>query len=285
MTQAVKLDLQNLTEKFDRDGYLVLEKFFDEKTCDQAIKESEDYLLQQNIDKTRIARAMNMHQHSPTIKSMFHNEGLQDVMRHFFKAEPSFLQTIYFHKGSQQALHSDYVYMSTIPEMQLCGIWMAFEDTTEENGPLMYVPGSHKIPVTNIETTYKERMPQIKKMIEDDKANLEERYKGRRKLTGETLETCLFFDQWYDRIYKVRDEMGLTTKTLLAKKGDVLFWHGNLLHGGSEIKNKTSSRKSAVAHFLTKDVQKYFDMNYVDLQNYMTLDSIDQTRDTTVQVE
>jgi len=285
LTQAAKLDLQNLTEQFERDGYLILEKFFDENTCNQAIKESEDYISQQKIDKTKIARAMNMHQHSPTIKAMFNNKELWDVTKNFLKAEPFFLQTIYFHKGSEQALHSDYVYMSTIPEMQLCGLWIALEDTSEENGALMYVPGSHKIPITNIEETYKVEMPKIKKILQTEKVKYEEQYKGRRQLTGESLETCIFFDQWYDRIYKMRDEKGLSTKTMYAKKGDVLFWHGNLLHGGSPIKNKNASRKSFVVHFLTKDVVKYFDMNYVDLQNYMTLDSIDPNRDTTIQVQ
>lgn len=281
----MSLDLQSLNEQFERDGYVVLSKFFDDVKCDQAIKEAEDYLLQQNADKTRLARAMNMHQHSPTIKSMFLNEKLWDVLKHFLKADPFFLQTIYFHKGSQQELHSDYVYMSTIPEMQLCGVWIALEDTTEENGPLNYVPGSNKISISNIELTYEQYMPQIKKMIEADKSEFEKRYEGRRKLTGESLETCVFFDEWYNRIYKTRDEMGLKTETFFAKKGDVLFWHGNLLHGGAEIKDKSTSRKSLVAHFLTKKVQKYFDMNYVDLKNYMTLDSIDASRDTTIQVE
>jgi len=170
--QPQKLELQKLIEQYDRDGYLILEKFFDEDTCNKAIKESEDYILEQKIDKTKIARAMNMHQHSPTIKAMFNNKELWDVTKNILKAEPFFLQTIYFHKGSEQALHSDYVYMSTIPDMQLCGLWIGLEDTNEENGALRYVPGSHKIPITNIEETYKVEMPKIKKILETEKSRL-----------------------------------------------------------------------------------------------------------------
>lgn len=36
----------------------------------------------------------------------------------------------------------------------------------------------------------------------------------------------------------------------LANKGDVLFWHGMLLHGGSEVKNSNLTRRSFVLHYI-----------------------------------
>jgi ectoine hydroxylase-related dioxygenase (phytanoyl-CoA dioxygenase family) len=38
----------------------------------------------------------------------------------------------------------------------------------------------------------------------------------------------------------------------VAKKGDVLFWHGMLLHGGSEVKNPKLTRRSFVIHYIAR---------------------------------
>ena len=40
---------------------------------------------------------------------------------------------------------------------------------------------------------------------------------------------------------------------LEVKKGDVLIWHANVLHGGEKMTNPDSSRKSMVFHYYTDD--------------------------------
>jgi hypothetical protein len=44
-----------------------------------------------------------------------------------------------------------------------------------------------------------------------------------------------------------------------AKKGDLFIWHANLLHGGTPILDKNSTRKSMVMPNFAKDVIKYHD--------------------------
>ena len=53
-------------------------------------------------------------------------------------------QTLIFQRGSQQHLHSDAVHFNSWPKGFMCGVWLALEDITQDNGPLMYHPGSHK---------------------------------------------------------------------------------------------------------------------------------------------
>jgi ectoine hydroxylase-related dioxygenase (phytanoyl-CoA dioxygenase family) len=36
----------------------------------------------------------------------------------------------------------------------------------------------------------------------------------------------------------------------LAHKGDVLFWHGMLIHGGQAIRSPDTTRRSYVVHFI-----------------------------------
>ena len=46
----------------------------------------------------------------------------------------------------------------------------------------------------------------------------------------------------------------------LAKKGDVLIWHANLVHGGMPIEDKNTTRKSMVIHYYADDVIKYHEI-------------------------
>lgn len=61
----------------------------------------------------------------------------------------------------------------------------------------------------------------------------------------------------------------LTLTQYLPKKGDILFWHANLVHGGSPIKNNELTRKSIVGHYCpTHNNPKYYNENsYVSKKN------------------
>jgi hypothetical protein len=56
-------------------------------------------------------------------------------------------QTLNFCRGTEQAFHSDAVHFSSVPERFLCAVWIAFEDIDADNGPLVYYPGSHRLPI------------------------------------------------------------------------------------------------------------------------------------------
>ncbi|MGE3143702.1 MAG: phytanoyl-CoA dioxygenase family protein, partial [Hyphomonadaceae bacterium] len=60
-------------------------------------------------------------------------------------------QTLNFPVGTQQHFHSDSVHFSSTPERFMCGVWVALEDVGEENGPLIYYPGSHALPIYTTE--------------------------------------------------------------------------------------------------------------------------------------
>jgi ectoine hydroxylase-related dioxygenase (phytanoyl-CoA dioxygenase family) len=64
-----------------------------------------------------------------------------------------------------------------------------------------------------------------------------------------------------DRIEALIRERGLEKKLLLAKRGDVLIWHANLLHGGSAIQRPGATRRSMVCHYYAEDVLCYHEMS------------------------
>jgi hypothetical protein len=60
-------------------------------------------------------------------------------------------------------------------------------------------------------------------------------------------------------VQKAIVDNGLQPKYFLARKGDVLFWHANLFHGGSPISNPDSSRRALVCHYFAEGCTCYHD--------------------------
>lgn len=160
---------------------------------------------------------------STAAKQIFYHPNLQEISRLIFAkpAQPQF--SISFRRGSEQALHEDMAVFHILPLNHLVGVWIAAEDISPDSGPLVYYPGSHQTtlyeafdnyPQTNLRTLPPQRM-------QDYYDYVEQRVKDR-----------------YPR------------KQFIAKKGQVLFWHGMLVHGGSLANDPSLTRKSLVLHFV-----------------------------------
>jgi hypothetical protein len=164
-----------------------------------------------------------------------HPELLQYILL-FMEREPKPLQTIASHKGSQQGLHSDSIHMTTYPLGYLSAAWIAFEDIDPDCGPLVYYPGSHRLPyVFSKEVGITE---------EDFKKNGYAPYHSR----------------YEPYICDLVEKHGMVPHHFHAKKGDVLIWHANLVHGGSARRNLELSRRSVVCHFFVKNAFVYHDL-------------------------
>ncbi len=180
-------------------------------------------------------KIMDAWQHSPLLNSIFKNETVLQILQFIFQKDVIPFQTINFIYGSEQKPHSDSIHMTTEPLGYLVAIWIALEDVQVGSGELVYYPGSH----------------QLNYVLSEDYNT------GNNALKiGENN-----YDNYEQKIASVIKSNSLQPKTFLAKKGDVLFWHANLLHGGSAIKNPTLTRKSMVAHYYAKDVLCYHEIS------------------------
>lgn len=162
-----------------------------------------------------------------------------DLLRYielFMDREPKPLQTIAAHKGSQQGLHSDSIHMTTYPLGYLTAAWIAFEDIHPDCGPLVYYPGSHRLPYVfskDVDITEED-------FRNDGYAPYHARYEP--------------------HIRQLVEMHHLEPQYFHARKGDVLIWHANLIHGGSARRNLRLSRRSAVCHFFVKNAFVYHDL-------------------------
>ncbi|MEN9865678.1 MAG: hypothetical protein RL748_1268 [Pseudomonadota bacterium] len=156
------------------------------------------------------------------VRNIAANPVVIEVLSRLYGARAWPFQTLNFPVGTQQSLHSDSVHFSSVPERFMCGVWVALEDVTPDNGPLFYYPGSHRWPIYTNEhigrclSTLPERPSQIE-----------------------------YEPMWQALV----DAHGTQRLPFLAKKGQALIWAANLFHGGSVHINRQATRWSQVTHY------------------------------------
>ena len=142
-------------------------------------------------------------------------------------------QTLNFPVGTEQHFHTDSIHFSSCPERFMCGVWVALEDVTLENGPLLYYPGSHRWPIYTNE--------HIGRCV---------------SLMPETPTQALYQAMWQALV----TVHAASPQQFLAKKGQALIWAANLLHGGSPQIDKNCTRWSQVTHYFFEDCAYYTPM-------------------------
>lgn len=215
-------------------GYMIIPGLMQGEA--DAINAEIDTLLQQHVVEFNYTRRkiMNAWEQSEAVNSAFRKPEVLKIMEFIFNKPAIPFHTINFIYGSEQKPHSDSIHMTTEPLGYLAAIWVALEDITEGSGELIYYSGSQKLNYV---------------MSEDyDTGN------NFFKLGEHNYE------HYEEKIEAIIRENHLEQKKFLAKKGDILIWHANLLHGGSAI-TSGKTRKSLVAHYFADGVLRYHEIS------------------------
>lgn len=167
------------------------------------------------------------------VKRLACNPKLISLLSKLYGRRAHAFQTLNFPIGTEQHFHTDSLHFSSNPERFMCGVWIALEDITMDNGPLVYYPGSHSWPIyTN------EHIGQCANQLE--------------KLPTQDL----YQDMWMALVKSKK----ATPQHFLAKKGQALIWASNLLHGGSRQLNRDLTRWSQVTHYFFENCSYYTPM-------------------------
>lgn len=230
----VNSETKESLNQFHDQGFAIINNYLNSTEVDAA-NAAIDELLESNkikfVNKNKLMFAIHL---SPVLKSIASDKKLSELLNCLINDEAVLFQSINFLTGSQQRSHSDSVHMTTFPLGGLLGVWIALEDIDLDNGPLHYYPKSHKLPY----------------YLNPDYDNV-----GNKFFIGDKDYTA-----YEDMLAQKIKENNIKKKIFTAKKGDLLIWHANLMHGGEPHTNKNKTRKSMVLHYYAKNCICYHEI-------------------------
>ena len=160
-------------------------------------------------------RFIQFHRHLEIHEHFMLHPGILDVLEVLIGPDVMTMQSMLFLKPPGkpgQAYHQDSFYIDTAPDT-LCGAWIAIDDCDEENGCMSAIPGSNLFPVfqnvTSPEST-------------DD------------------------FQEELTEVVGVEDRKEAFLK---AKAGDVIYFHGHLIHRSRQNRSRDRFRRAYVCHY------------------------------------
>jgi hypothetical protein len=237
--QCLTESQKELAYKFNLDGYVILDINLSDKQIDDLKKEIDrlnnsdaSTSQEEGYHYSKGKRIFEGWKESKILQELSLNPIIIDTLRFLYKKEPYPFQTITFNYGSNQPLHSDLIHFDSLPHRWLTAAWVALEDMTDQNGSLVYVPGSHKLPIFDF-YDLKIKVPEYGKQFDS-------------------------YFEYEEFIRQLIDVQKLEVKPLICKKGQALLWSSNLIHGGDIIRDPKSTRYSQVTHYYYDDCDIYY---------------------------
>ncbi|MEZ5489515.1 MAG: phytanoyl-CoA dioxygenase family protein [Gammaproteobacteria bacterium] len=215
---------------FHTNGYLVVDFEFDDALL-EGIKEKVYPLYPEEFrnNPTFGTRVQDAWLQVDEVRQLAVQENVLRALGELYGRRALAFQTLNFPVGTSQLAHSDTIHFNSMPSGFMAGVWVALEDMDENNGSLIYYPGSHKLHEYTMQDF--------------------------------GLGTGYNFYKDYERaVQQVIEEQNLQPEYGCIRKGEALIWHANLLHGGAPRKDLARSRHSQVTHYYFEGCRYYTPM-------------------------
>jgi hypothetical protein len=170
-----------------------------------------------------LTKILDVHVFSEAAQKISFAPPLKSFLDHLFGEPALAFQTLHFETGSTQSVHNDTAYVVLNEPKSLCASWVALEDIQPGTGELVYYPGGHRFG--------------------------EFLYQNHRKNWSVDDDGHEIHDHHLHWLHERAKELGIELQTFRPKKGDALFWHADLPHGGGPITRENSTRRSLVTHY------------------------------------
>lgn len=173
-------------------------------------------------------RSATPYMDNPVIKDIGLYPPLMKIMKDLIADDMGMHLNLTGWVSTQRNFHQDDYLNPPFINSHYAAVWIALDDIHPDSGPFQYVPGSHRWPAIRRDKLLAHYPPEMA-------AN-----SAWPRLTQDEVAKCME-DECSKR--------GLPIETYLPKKGDVLIWHGRLMHRGSEPKVPGMLRKSLICHY------------------------------------
>lgn len=168
----------------------------------------------------------DLHQYFDSARALAFADPIIHFLDELFGSSPGLIQTLTFWKSSEQPLHQDFSYVHHHSRLgHLAAAWIPLEDISDKAGPLIYYKGSHLI-----------EEHQFHDWHQGDILASRDADPGSGESYGAYLDALIGAQGWTPSIY-------------LPRRGDVLIWHGALIHGGTAMRDPQRTRRSYVCHY------------------------------------
>lgn len=190
---------------------------------------------------------LDVHARSELAQQISFAPPLKEFLQALFCEEALAFQTLHFKRGSTQAVHNDTAYVVVNEPKSMVASWVALEDVQPGSGELIYYPGSHRF------NDY---------LYAPDRKHFDS-----EKDSGST------HDRHLDWIHEQAAAKGISLASFRPKKGDALFWHADLCHGGGVIDDPSKTRESLVTHYCPAHcTPRYFE--FLSVENQVKIKSL-----------
>lgn len=223
---------------FHEKGYCVVDDLYSDEELQAMEAFFEDYKHNgqqvfddgqryEDIDKSkRQVRAMHPHRHSKKALNWALQPNILEVLEALLQRPPLLAQTMYYFKppGSKgQGMHQDNFYLLAKPGTCLAA-WTPIDDSEVENGCLYVAPGSHRSDIFCPE--------------------------GGAEAWMEYGDSHI---QPFPRQFK--------PEPVAVKRGQTLFFGGQLIHGSGPNRHATRSRRTFIGHYVdeaSSELSKFY---------------------------
>lgn len=230
---------QNLIDEFQTRGFTIVRSLFSPEECDRfsgyftaMVERGGDGWAEGDVDPhhpdplKRYPRLLQPHRGDKVAFDYMVDPRVRQHLTAFAGSEPYAVQTMVYFKapGARgQNLHQDNMFLQVSPGTCLAS-WLALDDCDEENGCMMLVPNSGGLPIIC-------------------------------QVSREGLD----HEQWNN--WETPLPPGYEAVPALMKRGDVLFFNGNVIHGSYRNRSQDRFRRTLIGHYIAaeaKEVAKYY---------------------------
>ena len=213
-------------DRYQQDGYAVLDRVFARDECRRFVGHV-GYLRAANKRLGGSARqeyfgrrTLNQHLYDPVALQFLIDERLRRPLADCFEDEPEAIQTMLVAGGSERILYQD---QYDLPDCM--SAWIAMVDINEDNGPLVVQPGSHT-------------------------GRLVTRSNARHELQPGETRTERQHSRYFPRVREAFRENGRDVMRVMVNQGDVVLFHGRLIHGGAPVRHPGTPRYALACRYI-----------------------------------